>query len=849
MWSTRSATRLHAPHPDLATHHAPAPRPPARTRLPLALGVAAAVSASLMSGHAHAQDRHRQLSAHLHEVIVTAEFSQRTQLQSTPIAITAITARQIDERGLTDLASIGENQIAPNVNIEPATAAFGPTLSVFIRGVGQGDFDPALEPGVAIYVDDVYFGETQGANLSLLDLARVEILRGPQGTLFGKNAEGGAIRLVTQKPDGSNSGTVDATFGSLNRIDLRASYDMAISRKHDLYMRVSAISQRRDGYLKRLDYACVHPDLGASQGYPVNLAAPQLLTSQNRQGGCVLGTEGGVDVAGGRIALRWAPSDLPIEMNLSGSIVQNNSEAAPTHLIEVLPAQLAGINGWLSAQYGVPFDQRFISSDIYTNYSSFLNISNGSSIPAQAKVNNDDSLTYSFDWNLTPAMHLKAITGWRHFVSSFSDDQDTTPLPVASATDGIQHDQFSEEIRLTGSTGIGSLPLDYAAGVFYLHNSNTLLNQIFLPQFGIFFDSNNPEVLNDKAAFGQLTLHPTRKLSVVGGIRYTWFRKRYTFDQVPVNQLDPAAPYAFGTPGPIPYGFPLIGASAASKSSFIDWKAGVNYQVTPNLMAYVSASTGHKGGGVNPRPFDASEVVPFGPEKLTSEELGVKSEWLDHRLRINADAFTSQYKDLQLNANRTTSTGVPFAGIYNVGRARISGLEAEVDMEPVAGFLIQGSVGYEHYQTLSLGTAVGCQDPSVANPVNGVNCVAGNPGYGDEPVFTPRYNASLGMQYAIAVGDRGVLTPRLDASYRGFEYGDVINSPTSLANLPALTLLNARVTWSDPIPHWTMTFFVTNLGDKQYYINTFNLTAFGEGTIVGQPGMPREYGVTLERRF
>jgi iron complex outermembrane recepter protein len=849
MWSTRSAPRLQTPDPDPAAHRGPPLRPPSGRRRLETFGIAAAVCLALAAGRAYAQDGGKHDSSQLQEVVVTAEFSQRTQLQRTPIAITAITSRQLQERGLTDLASVGENQIAPNVNLEPTTAAFGPTLSVFIRGVGQGDFDPALEPGVAIYVDDVYFGETQGANLSLLDLARVEILRGPQGTLFGKNAEGGAIRLVTQKPTGSNSGTAEATFGSLNRIDLRASYDMAISRDHDLYMRVSAISQRRDGYVKRLDYACVHPDLGASQGFTVNSAAPQLLTSQNRQEGCLLGTEGGINVTGGRIALRWAPSDLPIEMNLSGSIVQNDSEAAPTHLIEVLPAQLAGLNGWLSAQYGVPFDQRFITPSIYTNYSTFLNISNGSSIPAQSKVNNDDSLTYTFDWSLTPSMHLKAITGWRHFVSDFSDDQDTTPLPVATATDGIQHDQFSEEIRLTGTSGLGSMPLDYATGVFYLHNSNTLLNQIFLPQFGIFFDSNNPEVLNDKAVFGQLTLHPTSKLSVVGGIRYTWFRKRYTFNQVPVNQLDPAAPYAFGTPGPIPYGFPLIGASAASESSFIDWKAGINYQVTSNLMAYVSASTGHKGGGVNPRPFDASEVVPFGPEKLTSEELGLKSEWLDHRLRVNADVFTSQYKDLQLNANRTTATGVPFAGIYNVGRARISGLEAEVDLEPVGGLLIQGSMGYEHYETLSLGTAVGCQDPSLANPVNGVNCVAGNPGYGDEPVFTPRYNASLGVQYAVNLGSRGVLTPRLDASYRGFEYGDVINSPASLANLPALTLLNARITWSDPIPNWTVAFFITNLADKQYFINTFNLTAFGEGTIVGQPGMPREYGVTFERRF
>lgn len=849
MWSTHSAPRLHSPRPNLAAHHNPGPQRAGRARLHLALGAAAAVSLiSLMDGRACGQDAGTTASPQLQEVVVTAEFSQRTELQRTPIAITAITSAQLEQRGLTDLAAVGSGQLAPNVNIEPAGSAYGPTLVAFIRGVGQGDFDPALEPGVAIYVDDVYFGETQGANLSLLDLDRVEVLRGPQGTLFGKNAEGGAIRLVTKQPTGSDTGEVDVTFGSLNRVDLRGSYDMAISKENDLYMRVSALSQHQDGYVQRLDYACEHPDLGASQGYVVNTAAPQLLVSQAQQGGCVLGTEGGIDITGARIALRWAPSWLPIEMNLSGSIVQNNSEAAPSHLIEVLPAQIATINSYFLAQYGVPFDQRFITSSIYTNYSSFLNLANGSSLPPEDHVNDDDSLTYTFDWNLTPTTHFKAITGWRHFASDFSDDQSTTPLPVATATDGILHDQFSEELRLTGTSSLpaalASLPFDWASGVFYLHNSNTLLNQIFLPEFDIFFDSNNPEVLNNKAVFGEITLHATSKLSFTGGLRYTWFRKRYTFDQVPV-----ALPQTDAALGGIPWGYPLIGVSAVSSSSFVDWKGGINYQFAPNVMGYFSASTGHKGGGVNPRPFDASEVVPFGTEKLTSEELGLKTEWLDHRLRLNGDVFTSQYTDLQLNANRVTSTGVPFAGIYNVGRARISGAELELDAEPVSGLLVQGSLGYEHYQTLELGTAIGCQDPSVVNPVNGVNCVAGNPGLGDVPVDTPRFNASLGVQYAINMNGLGVLTPRLDASYRGFEYGDVINNPTSLANLPALTLLNGRLIWSDPLPNWTATFFVTNLTNKQYFINTFNLTPFGEGTIVGQPGMPREYGITFQRRF
>ena len=190
----------------------------------------------------------------LEEIIVTARFREEN-LQQTPLAITAFSGENLEARNLTDVTQI--DTFSPNTIIPPLGAGWGSTAAAFIRGIGLGDNSLSFEPGVPIYIDDVYHGRPQGAILDLLDLERVEMLRGPQGTLFGKNAIGGTIRLVSRKPEGDNTGDVEVKLGSYDRIDLRGSYDIALV-PDKVYARFSASSKQADGYFDILDYECVN---------------------------------------------------------------------------------------------------------------------------------------------------------------------------------------------------------------------------------------------------------------------------------------------------------------------------------------------------------------------------------------------------------------------------------------------------------------------------------------------------------------------------------------------------------------------------------------------------------------
>src|SRR5262245_12054511 len=190
---------------------------------------AAAVSLSLLNASpalAQAQTPPAAESGGLEEVVVTARYRQES-LQQTPIAITAITAQDIQERGFDNAAEIAYT--VPNASFRPAQAAFGNTMTAFIRGIGQNDFLPEFEPGVGIYFDDVLYPVTMGSMVDLMDLDRVEVLRGPQGTLFGRGSIGGAIRYVSKKPQGDNTGNIAVTYGRFNRLDLRGSYDLSLT--------------------------------------------------------------------------------------------------------------------------------------------------------------------------------------------------------------------------------------------------------------------------------------------------------------------------------------------------------------------------------------------------------------------------------------------------------------------------------------------------------------------------------------------------------------------------------------------------------------------------------------------
>src|SRR5687768_7168164 len=312
----------------------------AQARTLLVIGVSAI---GLMGSVARAQDETdpeaAESDAGNSEIVVTAQFREQS-LQDTPLAITAVNSEMLEARSQTDISQVA-NQ-APSVTLKPQGAAFGPALGANIRGVGQFDFNPALEPGVGFYVDDVYYATLTGSILDLLDLDRVEVLRGPQGTLAGRNSIGGAVKLFSQRPEGSNTGQVSAAYGSRDRLDLRASADFNLAPGIDA--RIAGVSKQQDGYVDRLDFGCVYPAGGTATFVPAfpttsnPTMAPQLVNpaggvpQRTNRPDCRLGREGEVGFIAARGQLRLRPTDT-LDINLIADYTDDDRTAAGTVLL------------------------------------------------------------------------------------------------------------------------------------------------------------------------------------------------------------------------------------------------------------------------------------------------------------------------------------------------------------------------------------------------------------------------------------------------------------------------------------------------------------------------------------
>ncbi len=605
------------------------------------------------------------------EVVVTAQFREQS-LQSTPIAITAVNAQMLQSRGQTSIEQVA-NQ-APNVTLKPQGAAFGPALGASIRGVGQYDFNPALEPGVGIYVDDVYYPTLTGSILDLLDLDRVEILRGPQGTLAGQNSIGGAVKLYSKKPTGDGTGYLEATYGGLNHLEARGGVDFALV-PDKLLVRLSAVTNHYDGYVTRLDYACANPGSGL----------PNMTAGSN----CVLGHEGGKSYSALRTAVRWLVNDK-IEVNVMGDYTFDNSENPATTLIHTTPLSPGG--DALTTVNGVHYGSQFIPANPFVSYASFNMPASpmGPPFNSAALTASDTSLykgwgvSTTVDWKLAANLALKSITAYRAYVSDFAEDNDVSPLPLGLGIEHLSHRQFTQELRLNG--GLFNNAVEYTVGGFYLWENTTYATHqdLWYPGIALDFLGNDPVIAHSKAGFAQATWHITDKLNLIGGIRYTDQDKSYLYTRLNRD----------GTPNAVLGA--LNGDVGKYSGSRWDYRADLSYDWTPNFMTYAEFSTGFKGGGINPRPFTVAQVQPFGPETLEAYEIGFKSMMFDRRLRLNAAAFYNNYNAIQLALLSCPQFGGPgpCALPVNAGDAHVKGAEVEFEAHPVGGLELDGSASY-----------------------------------------------------------------------------------------------------------------------------------------------------------
>lgn len=821
------------------------------------LALAAAIAAPIITAGTVSAVAQAEATGPIETVVVTAQFTE-SNLQATPLAITAVTAQEIQDRGLTNITELG--QAMPNVRLTIGGSAFGNTAQNEIRGIGQGDFNFAFEPGVGMYVDDVYYATMFGTVFDLLDLDRVEVIRGPSGTLFGKNSIGGAIRLLSRKPVGDNSGSLEITYGDFDRIDVRATADVSIVQDK-LSMRITAVSKQRDGYQDVIDFACAHPSLAGT------------LPVEASQGHCSLGTYGGEDARAARIAFRALLGKA--EINVDAHVMQDTSQIQADTLIgiDLGPIEQPGgffINqfngsftqhpysevagsgcvlcGFWNARvnvptYGIPWDTRFFTDSIYKTYANYTSF-DGIREPRERTVNSWGTHA-SFDLDVMENVHFRNIIAYQQYEGNISHDADGSPLSIQIANSTVGNFQWTEEARFTGTAFDDRL--DWTLGGFYLESVGKLHGPVLLDLFGadaapygagcpgspatcppvppLRFGQNDRIEVTSYSFYVHGVFKVTDRWNVFGGYRYSHDEKSYLFD------------HSLAVPGVPASGFFAITDPAVTADPRNDYRIGTDFHITDDHMIYAQIATGYRAGGINPRPFSPAQLTTFGPEQATAYEVGAKTDWLDHRIRANVAFWLTDYKDRIVNQQILDADGLPFTGPINLGTATVKGFEVEVTAAPFDGLLLTGSFGLTDIKLdAQEGSPPGFIDPAGTIPTGSIT-----PG-------VPERTAGFSAQYTWGNAETwGTLTPRIDWSYTSRVFGD--NANTRVASVAPRDNLNGRITWDAPVGDWSVAFTVTNIEDDEYFVNKFTLLNFGLGTLEGQPGRPREWAVIMRKTF
>ena len=761
----------------------------------------------------------------LEEIVVTARKREES-LQDTPISVAAFTATDLEERGAVDFSDLGE--FTPNVvfDFTAPIAAGNSAAIVMIRGVGSADWALPVDPGVGIYLDGVYIARTIGQVMDTVDVERIEVLRGPQGTLFGRNTIGGAISVVTKKPSTDKVfGRAEVTTGSYDRIDANAYVNVPMGET--LAGSLSLSTRNRDGYVKNLGDG---PDLGDNE-----------------------------DLSG-RLAFRWTPSDA-ITVDITGDYSTTDEAPAPNVLIDVAEdGFFPKLNNLVSGDpacggFVVSTDPARFGNDKcyndqwvvgpYKTWSSHVSatpeLSNNDRFGVAVRP--DSELTVwgasgTIEWDITDNLTVKSITAHRRVEDGFwSRDTGHSKLPVhviVRTANDYEQKQTTQELQLLGNAFEDRL--EWLVGLYYLKETGKHLDVVELP-FNTVFDSGGTIDNESKAVFAQGTFDVTDQLSLTAGVRYTDEEKEFVADShvgidrgVPIPlSISPASPFDCEgnplIPGRTAGSCVLPMVPAHSNASEVQPYVNLSFRWTDDIMTYVSYSEGFKAGAFTQRVFPAKREAPVaGPEFVKVYEGGFKTTLLDNRMRFNGAVFFTDYTDMQVTSDESDSAGTIGLSTVNAAEAEILGFELEMTAVPTPEALLQVGVGYLDAEYVKL-------DEGVAFDID------------DDLINAPEWNINAAAQYSINLGDMGTLTPRLDLSHTSKVANDDRNTP--LLVQPAYTLLNLSLTWRDANDAWSVTAAGRNVADEAYIITGF---ANNNG-VEGVYGMPATWSLSVRRNF
>jgi iron complex outermembrane receptor protein len=748
--------------------------------------------------------------AELEEVVVTARRREES-LQDTPVAVTVVTGDMLEQmqiQGTTDL-----DKIVPNLQFHSYGTLTGnnSAAQVFIRGIGQTDATPAVDPGVGLYIDDVYMGRSVGGAMEMRDIATTQILRGPQGTLFGRNTIGGAVLLTTNGPGEGAGNTVRASLGEDDLVDGFAALDLFDSGKWAA--RISGGFRKRDGYVHRVSD---DSDLGDE------------------------------DSLNGQFAIRYRPrEDLSFTLRADGAREDENGSPFVFHSINeaALFVGVASINaGCPNVVDGLPPPTLVgpLADPRCGNDAQDLGpFTNGGTAPAFSELRNRGASLVA-TWDVTDSLSFKSITADRTLRWRGARDADNTPLLVLHTNYRSRSEQFSQELQAV----VDADRLDGVVGLYYFDEDSTDRVLVSISNPGTSYDTQRVALGSvAKAAFTEWTYHFTGRLSATAGLRYTDEKKSLQgtlFNVSPATAPEPATlPTAlcpFNGPPPTQTGC-LFLSTAPFRLKFSDTTSSgsVQYRWNDAVMTYLSYSEGFKSGGFNQRYNAAppgNAPISFGAETATTYEIGLK---LNPRpgLRVNAALFTTDYDSIQM----TYRLGVvPL--LFNAGKASIDGGELEIAWSPTRRLQVDASLGYldSGFDSITPPPPFGSVTPTATATLS------------SRLPFTPEWTTHVGLSYEFVLSSGWTLTPRVDSSYTAAQFFDAGNS-REISQTGGVTLWNGSLALESPDSNWRVALNAQNLGDKLYPLAGTSSLSTSSGYAEVVYARPRTLSLSASYRF
>ncbi|KMS56465.1 TonB-denpendent receptor [Novosphingobium barchaimii LL02] len=779
------------------------------------------------------------------DIIVTAT-RRETTLQSTPIAVSAFSQDTLNKNQVKDVTDLARFVPSLQFNQQGDQSAVLLTL----RGIGNDSaYTEVADPEVAIYIDGIYSPRSQGASVLMYDMERVEVLRGPQGTLFGRNATVGALSLISAKPKlGKFEGNVELTAGNYDRFGVRGAINIPVT--DTLAFRVAFVSDRHEGYA---DFQPA-PDIAG-----INRSA--FVTTGKKYYAA--------DQQSGRVSMLWQPSDR-FSWNLSGEGFLDNG--AP--VIGLLQTPRADTKRWSTLSDTAPDTDRY-------------------SVAARSTMNYD----------LTDGIQLSYIAGWSRIGGSTRTDADAGALPPTGLADAdgndlplgafnenrtlsSRYDFQSHEVQLKST---GEQAIDWILGAYYSHEKNKIRFDIdqrngyrdgTFSWAGSFIQANRQ--IDSRAAFGQAVWHATDWLRVTGGLRYTSDKKQdiggrnVTFSGDGCSAADSAPGGAcqggiFGAyPGAsaaelvalLP-GFGISNNDVKGKWDKLTYLARVDADLAPDTLGYASLSTGFKSGNIQ----DNAGLTD--PETLTNYEVGLKTRFLDRRVTLNLAAYYSDFKGYQVNQAvtfRDAEGNVVRSQIVtqNAQGAKAYGLEAELNANLTNADRLQFSGTLQKTKLEFLESVDGrLYDGGKASSIAQLQ--------GNELAHAPRFSASISYEHDFELASGATITPRFTTHYEtkswlSYFNGDsnpFVNANDPADNMPdrgtngtdwdrqkAYFRSDASLRFTSADQNYTVEAFIQNIENGK--IRT-NASAFGapryDPVFLSNLQSPRTWGVRARANF